>query len=308
MDRRDTIIRHIGLAGKGLEIGPSFNPVFPKSQGYNVKSLDHLSREGLLAKYRGIMDDSILEKIEEVDFVWSGQPYNELVRGERFDWILAAHLIEHVPDVVAFLNDCASILDERGVLALLVPDRRYSFDYFRPFSSLGAIIDAHIGRKKKPSVGDLIDCRYLTAARYTNETALQRIFSPPELQKKVDADVYHSYENASDYLDSHVWVFTPHSLRLVIEDLFQLGIIQLRELAFSPTRGGVFQIYLSRHGSGPGLPRTEMARKIVQEGSVMGINAARSRLWPMKMLAEIDEKYLQGALRKLYSRMKKHKK
>ena len=37
------------------------------------------------------------------------------------------------------------------------------------------------------------------------------------------------------YLDVHEWCFTPTSFRLMMRDLFELGFIRLKELAFPPS-------------------------------------------------------------------------
>ena len=40
-------------------------------------------------------------------------------------------MIEHTPDLIAFLADCDAVLKDTGVLSLVIPDKRYSFDRFR---------------------------------------------------------------------------------------------------------------------------------------------------------------------------------
>ena len=58
----------------------------------------------------------------------------------------SSHLIEHTPDFVKFLNDCDSILKDTGVLALVVPDKRFCFDHFRPITGISKIIDSHFSK------------------------------------------------------------------------------------------------------------------------------------------------------------------
>jgi hypothetical protein len=54
--RTGTLLASVPKTSRILEIGPSFNPIAPKSQGWNSASLDHMSREGLVKKYRGYPD------------------------------------------------------------------------------------------------------------------------------------------------------------------------------------------------------------------------------------------------------------
>ena len=80
---------------------------------------------------------------EEVDFLWDGRPYVELIgRRHAYDWIIGSHVLEHTTDLLGFLNDCDSLLKKGGVLSLVVPDKRYCFDRFRPLTDVGRVIDA----------------------------------------------------------------------------------------------------------------------------------------------------------------------
>jgi 2-polyprenyl-3-methyl-5-hydroxy-6-metoxy-1,4-benzoquinol methylase len=51
-----------------------------------------------------------------------------------FACIAAHHVIEHVPDLIYWFEQIESLLAEDGSLCLSVPDRRYTFFYFRPVS------------------------------------------------------------------------------------------------------------------------------------------------------------------------------
>ena len=64
--------------------------------------------------------------------------------------------------------------------------------------------------------------------------------------------------NDHAYLDIHAWCFTPHSFRLLMQDLFALGLIQLREVAFYPTAGCEFYMTLGRKGKGSSTSRMEL--------------------------------------------------
>jgi hypothetical protein len=50
----------------------------------------------------------------------------------------------------------------------------------------------------------------------------------------------------------------PTSFRLMMRDLFELGFIQLKELAFHPPQGSEFYITLSPQGHLPGGARLEL--------------------------------------------------
>ncbi len=143
MTRKEKVLRHINQNGHGIEIGPSHNPIAPKREGYKVHIIDHMSREQLITKYKEHHVN--LDNIEEVDFVWQGGNYSELTgKSKYYDWIIASHVIEHTPDLICFLNDCDTILKDDGVISLVVPDKRYYFDHYRPITGISKIIDSHV--------------------------------------------------------------------------------------------------------------------------------------------------------------------
>jgi 2-polyprenyl-3-methyl-5-hydroxy-6-metoxy-1,4-benzoquinol methylase len=157
MDREAIILRHVDKTGRGIEIGPSHSPVAPKSEGYRVDIIDHMDRDGLIAKYRE--HNLRLENIEEVDFVWRGESYADLTgKTGHYDWIIASHLIEHTTDLIGFLNHCDEVLRDDGVISLAVPDKRYCFDRFRPITGLARLIDGHQNPGARHSPGTIARC------------------------------------------------------------------------------------------------------------------------------------------------------
>jgi 2-polyprenyl-3-methyl-5-hydroxy-6-metoxy-1,4-benzoquinol methylase len=265
------IENHINFRGNGLEIGPGYLPLYPKSDGYKVKILDHVSEEELKRKYNRTKLN--LDEIEKVNFIWNGEPYVDLVNEERFDWIVASQVIEHVPDFIGFINECDSILKENGVLVLFVPDRRYTLDYFRSTSSLASIIDAHVIKRTRPSPGNVLDALLLETNPYKDsnnpyDKYLNFLETPNQ-------DLYQKYIEFTEYKDIHIWVFTPSHFRMIIENLFLCGTIKLRERICFPSERREFCIILSRSGNGPNLSRLELARKICQERKVNILKAGR---------------------------------
>lgn len=281
MSRIEVLRRRIDRQTLGLEIGPSHNPIVRKSDGYRVKVLDHLDRRGLIEKYK---DDPGVDtsRIEEVDFVWRGESFPDLIgHDERFSWIIASHVVEHVPNLVEFLNDCDAIMEPGGVLTLAVPDKRYCFDRFRTLASLGMVVDAHLNGSTRPSAGTVLDF-YLSYARRGGRDAwnagdrgkFQFAFDFQKSMEMMSASINGSY------VDVHQWCFTPSSFRLLIDDLHRMGLIQLQEVDFLGTDGFEFFVWLGRTGSGSGLERTELLHRIEKEttdGFSRGLIRSRTR-------------------------------
>lgn len=263
--RADYILKYVDKNKLGLEIGPSYNPLAPKRMGYNVHVIDHLDRVGLINKYSHLAVDT--SKIEEVDFVWTGQPYKELTPN-KYSWIIASHVIEHVPDFIHFLNDCADILTEDGILSLAIPDKRFCFDHFRPLTSLALVIDKYLRQERLHSPGTLTEY-YLNTCRnsgqsvwgtYSSNQKYHMIHNINEAKERLNTAIH-----SAEYMDAHAYCFVPHSFRLLIQDLFELGLIRLREVDFYSINGSEFYMTLGIHSNLPIQDRLHYLQLIEEE-------------------------------------------
>jgi SAM-dependent methyltransferase len=270
MERVEKILSHLDKNGLGVEIGPSYNPAAPKRAGFKVHIIDHATREELIEKYTN--HNVPLDNIEEVDFVWTGQPYTELVgKSKYYDWIIASHLIEHVPDFIGFLQNCDSILKDEGVLSLVVPDHRYCFDTFRPMSGLSKFVDAHVRRDVVHTTGTAVE-HHGYVVKKGNSIAWhanfpgEYKFAYPFQAAQDSIDAQKSGASSTEFQDYHAWCFTPNSFRLIIQDLYSLGLIPFQEIAFFPTTNSCeFFIALGRRGKGSGISRLELLSNIRRE-------------------------------------------
>ncbi len=250
MSREGKILSEIDRDGNGLEVGPSYNPIAPKKQGFNVKVLDHACADELRKKYKGIPHVNI-DNIEEVDFVWSGQSYLEIIgETECYDWIIASHVIEHIPNMILFFQECEALLKPNGILSLAIPDKRYCFDYYLPVSTTGNLLDAWTEKRTRPTAGQAFDytadnakCDGKTSSRHESEVAgmisLCNEFSSAK-------DLWRRASSSNEYIDVHCWRFTPASFRLILMDLKELGLINLNMKSEFDTSGIEFFVSLCK--------------------------------------------------------------
>lgn len=243
MERHEKILRHISKTGKGLEIGPSYAPITPKAKGWNCDVMDHMDAEGLRNKYGPGVSHA---NIEDVDFVYSGQSYAELFQGKKYDWIIASHVIEHVPNFIGFLEECRGILNEGGVLSLAIPDMRFCFDCLRSVTDVGLIIDAHLNDAKRASVGRVYD--YFSRAVLNQGGYLwsDETIEGLEFMNKPDfaPHAMHNALNAGHDYDIHNWTFTPASFKYILQSLNKLGFVSLYQLESFPSVHGEFFVTL----------------------------------------------------------------
>ncbi len=245
----------INTKGRGLEIGPSYNPILPKRMGYNVKGVDHADAETLRKKYAADPNAAaMVANIEEVDYIWTGGPLDALIGDPgAYDYIVASHVIEHMPDLLGFLKSCQTLLKPSGVLALAIPDKRYCFDYFRPHSTVGAVLDAHFAGRTRHTPGVHFDAAMLSCTMSGNIVWMEGMTGPLALAQGPELawERYNEARNTGNYMDAHGWQFTPSSFRLILKTLYDLRLLDLCEAAFFETEGCEFMIGLSRSAPPP---------------------------------------------------------
>jgi len=259
---REAEIRGLfSTAGRCLEIGPSYNPILPKRDGYRVETVDHATAADLREKYR-VHPGVDIAKIEEVDHVWHGEPLSAVVGTGRFDVVVASHVIEHTPDLLGFLEECEKTLTPTGRLVLAVPDRRRCFDFFRPASTTGAVLQAHLEKRTRHTPGNAFDFVANFATFDGRQVAGEDGAATFALSNKAtDAKgLFNHFATASpaEYHDCHAWVFTPSSFRLIASDLAAIGAIALREEGFWETPIFEFVTILARAAAGCPLDRAEL--------------------------------------------------
>lgn len=242
-----------------LEIGPAHNGIFPKREGYRTKTVDYLDRDGLIERYKDFKQYSP-DDIEEVDYVLAPGAAMADVIPDRFDVVMASHVIEHTTSMIDFLNECTKLLAPGGVLALVIPDHRYCFDRFRERASLARVIDASFAPPEVHTPGTVIEER-LNAATHRGTTA----WAPGHqgsyrfVNEVATAARYGEEARKADrYIDTHNWICTPNHLRLLLHDLHSLGFITLREQSFHDTVQHEFFLNLSVDAPGSGLSREEL--------------------------------------------------
>lgn len=268
LDRVEKALALVDRDGLGLEIGPSHSPIAPKRAGFRVHTVDHLTAEELRAKYAGHPVD--LGAIEDVDFVWHGEALPELVGGAgRYDWIVASHVIEHLPDPVGFLAGCAEVLRPAGVVSLIVPDTRCCFDCLGPITTTGQLLDAHLQGRTRPTPGQVFDHHADAVVRNDSLAWPLGTDAPPRAIHGMAeaADLWRRARDTDDYIDVHLWRFVPDSFRLVLQDLRDLELTPFVIKREWPTAGHEFHVTL-----GTGLPHIGRVDRLA---TLQAIAAAR---------------------------------
>jgi SAM-dependent methyltransferase len=259
MDRRERITKYITREQRGIEVGPWWNPLAPRRLGYNTLNLDTFPDDVLRIKAE--LDQNIpreaIQYIEVVDLIGSANNIAEIVETRytlgEFDYIVSSHNFEHLPDPIKFLSGCAKVLKSEGILSMAIPDRRGSYDYFRPHSTTAELLEANFARRNRPTAAQIFAQSSLHCLLFRDGQGLCSFSLTDDPRQIVPLetleDAYCAWlkfeDNPDDiYFDVHCWVFTPSSFELIFRDLRFLRIVPFELVSIEPTSNGEFYVHL----------------------------------------------------------------
>ena len=263
---------------RGIEFGALHSPIVRPPDG-DILFADYASTAELRAypHYAAIDKDAIVE----VDYVWAGSGSLADIVGEapRFDYAIASHVIEHVPNVLGWFRGIHDVLRPGGVLNLAIPDRRYTFDVRRPPSTLGQLVEADLLCFRHPSIRQAFDHCNSAVAIEPSELWRSDIDISTLSQLGGDNAVELAMTLAREivangaYFDSHCWVFTPTSFLELLHGATKLGLVPFVLSDFQPTEAGECEFFatLRRPFAATGDAATaEMLAAVDQQRSRLG--------------------------------------
>jgi hypothetical protein len=244
-DRRRRILSLVDPSREiGLEIGPLAKPIVERSMGRILYS-DHRSTEELRQKYAPHADKGALalNDIVEIDLVVPENTSLPAVLGDRgpVDYVVASHVMEHIPDTIGWLNQIADCLHEGGRLCLAVPDKRFTFDHHRDVTPTRELVQNHLLRPTVPTPAQVydhvakvteVDAAAVWSGRPAPATPMRD--HGPAVALILAAGVARD----GIYHDVHCTVYTPASFAEVIGDTILLGLVPFAFAAIEATAPG----------------------------------------------------------------------
>lgn len=245
ISRRERILRLIEPNGKrGIEIGPLNRPIVTCADG-DVLYADHLSKEGLRHKYANDpgVNHGDFNDLVEVDIVTNGQALSEVLKDdERFQYVVASHVLEHIGDPIGWLIECTKILHDNGLIILVLPDRRFTFDRFRADTTTGELIANYHSKVTCPTPSQVFE--YAARNVYCGPKDVLRLWrgecdeslggNESQLREALRLEIDVTWNKT--YVDAHCSTFTPYSFSLIIKELILLGLIPVEVVTIEPTR------------------------------------------------------------------------
>lgn len=122
------------LSGEGLELGALCRPMVTHAR-MKIQYVDRLTVDEQRQHYpelagTALVTPDILDDAETLTSVADGS----------CDFVIAAHVIEHMKNPIAAVQNWLRVLRAGGLLYLVVPDKRHSFDRDRPCTPVDHLI------------------------------------------------------------------------------------------------------------------------------------------------------------------------
>lgn len=234
LDRGTIIAQGLPVNGRGLEIAPLHKPVFSKAT-HNILYTDYVHADELRKKAK---DNPHFrpEAVAELDFVWEpGRELKDCVPpGISFDYVIASHVIEHVPNLIGWVQQVLDVMPVGGIFALVVPSKDATFDAYRAPTSAADLIDAWIRDISIPSPRQVFDC-LSHAAEDAEAPVGERAFetgvpfekAPRRYSDKEALGFACDTWRNNTYIDLHCSAFTPPSFVQVMNQLVTLGLLNV---------------------------------------------------------------------------------
>jgi SAM-dependent methyltransferase len=219
-----------------LEIGPLCSPNIKKEPDVNVFYADIRSTEDIKKFYSNDINVP-LDKVVEIDYIIETSYSECFEKMDKFDYVIATHVIEHIPQLILFFQDISKILNQNGKLCLSIPDKRFCFDHFRYPTSFAESYDIYIkGNTNNPvRVFDHLLNYTINDPVFwwKNRNSFEQIPKTNE-RLEIAKNLYiRSLDN--EYIDVHFNVFTPNSFLVFLYNMLSFNLLPFRCIEFSST-------------------------------------------------------------------------
>lgn len=194
--------REIGsvlLKGSGLEIGALHQPLkVPKNCA--VDYLDIAEQKTLGDSFFDIDEKGIVKPKYVGDI---GKASVQEITGLQFDFIIANHVLEHVPNPIQAIANMWNSIKQDGFLVVSVPDKEFMYDKTRPLTTFEHLLaDYYLGTSEE------CNDHYIEFLEHVHPEA----FKDTEIFKKY----FTSANRRKEHL--HVWnssTFKEHLLKII---------------------------------------------------------------------------------------------
>jgi SAM-dependent methyltransferase len=183
----------LGPNALGLEIGAHTIPVAGLSPYYT----------DAVADYTGVAG--------RVDFLADARALP--IRDGALDYLCSSHVLEHLPDTIASLHEWHRVLRPGGLLYLVVPDKRYTFDQPRATTPVDHFLhEFHEGTTEADTAAHIDEFVFQTKWSILSPNPA----ADPAPQQAAARESYLRELSHGRPIDIHYHTFTPDSLQALL--------------------------------------------------------------------------------------------
>lgn len=244
--RRASITAAIELNGLSvLELGPLDNPTVQRDE-CDAKYVDWFSTEELIAQLTASGTRSP-DRVMKVDYVVKSMTLASHIP-DKFDLIIANHVIEHIPDIISWMADLEKISNPGCRIFLSVPDKRFTFDANRPSTDIVDVYRANVEKHEKADFWTVL--RHYFFYQNVNIPRVWNGQPAPDDYRRYSFEkaVEMAKETSKTYSSLHVSVFTDREFQLLWNDLAKSCLVNWKVDQLVPTAEGEneFHVLLSK--------------------------------------------------------------
>lgn len=211
--------------GRGLEIGACDLPTIPASLG-PCEYADFRSARQMIELWN--LPPETVVPVRYI--VKRDQPLSAQI-DERFDYVVACHVIEHVPDPIGYIIELGKLLREgaSGFVILAAPDKRQTLDATRNSTSIEHILMDFHDKCAHPTIEHIMEFGHHWSQDFRDmrQRSLNEFYS------------WAARHVSSEEADAHCHVWTDQEFIDQMKELTASGIIgNLSVAATQPTMEG----------------------------------------------------------------------
>lgn len=236
----------MNLAGKGIEYGP-LHAVLLRKPYYDISYVDYADRAYLAEHYANNPNVDV-SLIPEIDIVTGGKLISEFLPKESIDYIVASHVMEHVPDLLGWLEANLHVLKPGGRIAVAFPDKRYCFDLKRKSSTISDVMASYLEKRTRPSFHQICD-HFWNVSKANPLDCWKKTTTPENAEyihdRKHIVETLKKMATREDYIDCHCWIFADFQFLETMNELNSVNSIGLDVVSFYPTQQNTLEFYVT---------------------------------------------------------------
>jgi SAM-dependent methyltransferase len=141
------------------------------------------------------------------------------------DYVIASHVLEHVANPIAALAEWYRVVRPGGIIYVVVPDRRRTWDRHRPLSPVDHMLQDYLAGTTAADPTHIDD--FVQNVEWSEWCP--SVPEPAVAEKKMEiAQLLHASVSKGEQINIHFHTFEPSNFRELLERLAQPGVGKLR--------------------------------------------------------------------------------